>query len=159
MPELSMANITMNRKTLNLISLVSLPLLLVIGIRCQQSSMLEKIGEPQIKIIKLSEKENKPLYFVKKNWGYTGDHQLIALTSKKPTDEHWIANKSTDYVWEGEILIYYQQNDDTLKVWSNYLPDTTKKSSINQAIQFEQIKGPMFDKLKQRVDTTIKVID
>lgn len=150
----------MNKKVLTVILLVGLPLTFFAGFKCQQSlSRLDEIGKPQILTTTLHEKEGQPLYFVKKNWGYTGDHQIIALTSTRPDNDHWTANKSTDYVWEGEILIYYQQKGDTLKVWSNHLPDTTRKNSINGVIQFEEIKGPLFNKLKQQVDTSIKAIE
>ena len=150
----------MNKTVLTIILIISLLLTFFAGFKCQQSvAELDEIGKPQILTTTLRENNGKPLYFVKKNWGYTGDHQIIALTSTKPDNDRWTANKSTDYVWEGEILIYYQQKGDTLKVWSNHLPDTARKISINKVIQFEEIKGPQFDKLKHQVDSTIKVIE
>ena len=148
----------MNKKTF-LILLIGLPLAFFAGLKCQKTiSQMDEISNPTISLTRLSGNSKiQPLYFVKKQWGLTGDHQIIALTTREPQEDKWLPNEATDFVWKGSVTVYYQRKSDVLNVWASHLPDTTQKKLIG--VQFIQIRGEMFDELKNQTDQAIKLLD
>ncbi len=142
-----------------LLLLIGLTLAFISGLKCQEVlSQMDEIGEATILVTKLpSNSKNQSLYFVTKRWGLTGDHQVIALTDQKPEMDKWAPNQATDYIWEGSVEIYYQTKDDIIKIWASNLPDTTKQKYAS--IQFIQIRGGMFEILKNETSQAIKFLE
>ncbi|HSC55155.1 MAG TPA: hypothetical protein VLC98_16095 [Phnomibacter sp.] len=149
----------MKRNTFWIVLLIGLPLTFFAGWKCQNiASQFDEIGKPTLSVIKVSQDNNaKSLFFVSKRWGLTGDHQVVALTNDRPQDDTWRPNESKDYVWQGDVLIYYQKAGYHLRVWSNNLPDTTQKKIGD--IEFVQLRGDLFNQLRKKSDEAVKVVD
>ena len=150
----------MNKKTVIAFLLV-IPFTFYAGLKCQESlSGLDEIGKPSIDIVKFQNHHlQDTIYLIKKTWGYTGDHQVFALTTTKPDPDRWWPDSLTDYVWQGDNTIYYQKKSDTLKLWTYYLPDKKSNLKTKQIIQINQIDRETFDNLRHKVDTAFRVVD
>ena len=141
--------------------LIVIPLTFYAGLKCEESlSELDKIGKPSIDIIKFQNRQlQDTVYLVRKTWGYTGDHEVFALTTTKPDPDHWWPDSLNDYVWRGDNTIYYQRKNDTLQIWTSYLPDKKTNLGTKQFIQINLIDGETSDNLRLKVDTSFRVLD
>lgn len=147
------------RKT-TILLLIGLPLAFFAGLKCQKNlTQIDEIGEPLLTTIKLpNEKLKDTVYLVTKRWGLTGDHQVFALTNTKPSDNHWQPNTSADLIWKGDNIIFYQQQKDTIKIFTLQLPDKTQEIQTKQVIQVNQIDGAAFQRLRKQADTALKMV-
>jgi len=82
--------------------------------------------EPYTAIKKIySQKYNETLYLKKKNWGVTGDYQIIIVT--KTPGKIFEPNEKNDYVYKGLLSFFYEFHNDTLDIY------TRRKSKIPES--------------------------
>lgn len=148
----------MNRKTIWIVLLIGFPLTFYAGWKYHETAaQIDDIAKPSLSVVKVNQDEkDKSLFFVIKRWGVTGNHQVVALTNDEPKDGTWSPNESRDYVWQGEVLIYYQTSGNHLTVWASHLPDTTQKKIPN--VDFVELRGDLFNQLRKKSDEAIKVV-
>ena|SRR5690606_26360462 len=151
----------MSKRTQIILLIIAIPLSFFAGLKCQQTlTDIDAIGQPLITTIKLTnDKLEDTLYLVTKRWGYTGDHQIFALTKTPPLDDHWQPNSSTDLIWKGENTIFYKQVNDTVQILTHHLPDKTKEIETKQIVLVKQINAEEYSKLRKQIDTGIKVLE
>lgn len=151
----------MSKRTLIILLLIAVPLSFFAGLKCQKTlTDIDAIGQPLIKtIILTNNKLEDTLYLVTKRWGYTGDHQIFALTKTQPLDDQWQPNSSTDLIWKGDNSIFYKQVNDTVQILTLHLPDKTNEIETKQIVLVKKINGEEYSKLRKQIDTGIKVIE
>lgn len=93
--------------------------------------------EPKVKIIEInSNKLNEKLYLKKKNWGMTGDAQVIVVSGSDETEFEPDTNK--EYVYNGFSPFFYKFNEDTLQLYVSHeskIPNELRsKIIINQIV-------------------------
>lgn len=138
--------------------ILGFPLSFIAGLKCQKTlSAFDEVGEPLLTTIKFrNDKLKDTIYLVKKRWGVAGNHQIIALTKKLPVDNHWQPN-SQDLIWEGDNAIFYQQQNDTINIFTLQLPGNAQEWESKQVVQIRQIDGDAFHKLRKQAKEAIKV--
>ena len=148
----------MKSKTIWIILLIGFPISFYAGWKYHETAaQLDDISKPTLSVIKVKQDENsRSLFFVTKRWGVTGNHQVIALTNDNPKDETWSPNESKDYVWQGEVLIYYQITGSDVRIWTTQLPDTSQKKIPN--VDFVEISSDLFHDLRKKTDEALKVV-
>lgn len=148
----------MKSKSIWIILLIGFPISFYAGWKYHETAaQLDDISKPTLSVIKVKQDENsRSLFFVTKRWGVTGNHQVIALTNDIPKDETWSPNESKDYVWQGEVLIYYQITASDVRIWTTQLPDTSQKKIPN--VDFVEISSDLFHDLRKKTDEALKVV-
>ena len=147
----------MKSKTIWIILLIGFPISFYAGWKYHETAAQLDDSKPTLSVIKVKQDENsRSLFFVTKRWGVTGNHQVIALTNDIPKDETWSPNESKDYVWQGEVLIYYQITGSDVRIWTTQLPDTSQKKIPN--VDFVEISSDLFHDLRKKTDEALKVV-
>jgi hypothetical protein len=151
----------MPKRNVIILLIIGLPLSFFAGLKCQKTlTEFDSIGEPLLTTIKLTNDRLKDtIYLVSKRWGYTGDHQVFALTKTKPFDKRWQPNPSNDLIWKGENTIFYKQVNDTVQLLSLHLPEKTMEVETKQIVLVKQIDGKAYATLRKQVDKAIKFIE
>src|SRR5699024_8170549 len=86
--------------------------------------------DPNISVEKIySKKYNESIYLKKKNWGITGNHQVIAIST--PPDGNPDLNKKTDFIFKGLSNLFYKFENDTLHIYTNKASDVPSNFSSN----------------------------
>jgi hypothetical protein len=152
----------MSKRTVIIILIALLPLAFIAGFKCQQElSRFDAIGKPVFNIVELTSANKKEIgYLVSKNWGMTGDHQVTALTQRKPESERWMPNAKTDYIWRASFTtVFYKQVNDRVVIYSTSPPTRPSQFNTNLKIEFAEITSTQFDSLQNLTNTGIKKFD
>jgi hypothetical protein len=132
--EINTDNVSKNMKYKYLILTGILILIIVVIVYLYKSIPDFK---PKVKIVEInSSKLNEKLYLKKKNWGMTGDAQVIVVSGSPERD--FEPNTNKEYVYEGFSPFFYNFNDDTLDLYVSYeskIPiELHTKIRINQIV-------------------------
>jgi hypothetical protein len=96
------------------------------------------INFPDLKpVVEIKEIRSKihtdKLYIKKKQWGITGDHQLIVISGSP--DENFEPDSNKDYIYKGLEPFYYSFSNDTLKITANIESNVPKEMKTSIVIQ------------------------
>lgn len=92
--------------------------------------------DPKVKIIEInSNKLNEILYLKKKNWGMTGDAQVIVVSGSEESEFEPDTNK--EYVYKGFSPFFYKFNEDTLNLYVSH--ESKIPSELQTKIIIKQI--------------------
>jgi hypothetical protein len=78
------------------------------------------------------DKANDTIYIKKKNWGITGDYQIIVLSTDPNRD--FKPNKEKEYVYEGLISLFYKMENDTLTLYVSKAVEVPEDFKLNDFI-------------------------
>ncbi len=71
---------------------------------------------PTVSIVEITSTNNsEKIYIKKKNWGYTGDSQVIVVSES--SEKQFEPNENTEYVFKGLSPFFYSFNNDTLNLF------------------------------------------
>ena len=149
----------MSRKNFIIILFISVVLSFFAGFKCKKiSDQLDDIGKPSMPVVILNNDSlHETIYLVSKHWGLTGDHSIIALTKNDPKNE-WYPDSIQDIIFKGGS-VFYNQNSDTIKIWTDLMPDKSSHLITRQKIDLIGIDNPTAMKYREQINTSIKLIE
>jgi hypothetical protein len=147
----------MQKKRTALIFLaILIPAIFYFGFTCNDELRdWDNIGRPVISSVGLiSYTLEDSVYLISKRWGLTGDHQIYALSLRKPDKNGWHPNYETDCIWEGYPTIFYQKVNDIITIYATDLPRKMPDFYFEHDIKIKLIEPSERQKFEAKVDSS-----
>jgi hypothetical protein len=147
----------MQKKITTLIFLVFLiPGIFYFGFKCNDEIRdWENIGRPVISSVGLINYTlDDSVYLVSKSWGLTGDHQIYALSMRKPDKNEWYPNYEKDCIWEGDPTIFYQKVNDIITIYATDIPRKIPDFYFKHNIKITLIASSERQQFEAKVDSS-----
>ncbi len=123
----------------NPIIIVLIVAILLIAFVVLYFSMPKKDYDVAVNVVELTSATTKSkLFLKKKNWGMTGDGQVIIISDNG--DKNFEVDSSRNYVFKGLSALYYKIENDTLSIYvakASEVPPNLKTSFIIKQIELE----------------------
>lgn len=115
--------------------------------------------EPKVTIVEIySTRLDEKLFIKKKNWGITGDAQVIVLS--KLSSEIFEPDTNRELIFKGLSPLFYNFSNDTLNLYVTQKSEVPKGFSTNIIINQHLLTNPEIMKLmKDYKDKGFKKID
>jgi hypothetical protein len=98
------------------------------------------------------EKNDNTLYIKKKNWGLTGDYQVIVLSTNLNKD--FSPNKKTEYVFEGLSPFFYKVDNGILTLYVRKVSEIPEIFNLKDFVKQEELTNQemmtLFDNYKDK---------
>lgn len=150
----------MRKETIIKLLLIAVPVAFFAGIKCKNSlDRFDNIGKPTIEVVAFYNYDlNDSIYLVAKHWGLTGDHSVVALTKRYDQGSEWYPDSTKDLIWK-QGFVFFKKDSNKIKIWTEEVPGNNKRLNTKQKIEFIQIDNVFAMKLREELNSSIKLIE